>query len=146
MHLNRYDSYTTDFQSYEFYSEGPKGRVKKTVLFEKAQDNPIIYNLGFGDVDPETGLVSDTIRTDNKDRDKVLATVADTIHIFCDHYGNHYIYARGSTPVRTRLYQMSICRLWEEISTDFIVYGVINGIAMDFQKNVNYDGFLVKRK
>ena len=146
MHLERYDAFTTDFQSYEFYSEGPRGRIKKAVFYQKIQDNPIVYNLGFGDVDLETGSVSDKIKTDNKDRDKVLATVADTINTFCDHYGDHYIYAKGSTTVRTRLYQMSISRLWEEISINFIVYGVIKGVAMDFHKNVNYDGFLVKRK
>lgn len=146
MHLNRYDAFTTDFQAYEFYSEGPKGRIKKAVFYQKIQDDPIVYNLGFGDVNPDTGSVSDIIKTDNKDRDKVLVTVADTINTFCDHYGDHYIYVTGSTPARTRLYQMSISRLWEEISIIFVVYGVTNGVAMDFDKNVNYDGFLVKRK
>ncbi len=61
-------------------------------MFTKAQENPTIYNLAFGDVDPHTGIVSDIVITDNQDRDKVLATVANTIHAFCNHYGNHYIY------------------------------------------------------
>ena len=146
MQLDRYTSFTTDYQDYEFYSDGPKGRIKKTVMFTKAQDDPTVYNLAFGDVDPHTGIVSDIVTTDNKDRDKVLTTVANTIHAFCNHYGNYYIYARGSTPARTRLYQMSIIMLWDEISIDFEVHGVIDNISYEFQKNVNYEGFLVKRK
>ena len=41
---------------------------------------------------------------------------------------------------------MSITRLWDEISMDFEVHGVIDNISYEFQKNVNYEGFLVKRK
>jgi hypothetical protein len=29
MHLDRYTSFTTDYQDYEFYSDGPKGHKKK---------------------------------------------------------------------------------------------------------------------
>ena len=41
---------------------------------------------------------------------------------------------------------MSIAGLLEEISVDFEVYGVIEHIACPFQKNVNYEAFLVKKK
>jgi hypothetical protein len=146
MHLDRYDSFTSDYQAYEFYSEGPKGRVKKAIIYQKVQEDPIIYNLGFGDIDSETGSINDLATTNNQDRDKVLATVADTINVFCDHYGDHFIYVTGSTRSRTRLYQMSIARLWSDITLNFIVYGVQKGNAVVFEKNVNYDGFLVKRK
>ena len=147
MNLEHYSYFTTnDFQEYSFYSEGPRGTIKKIVKFMKAQDDPVIFNLGFGDENPETGMVSDAVTTDNKDRDIVLATVANTINTFCDHYGNHYIYAEGSTSARTRLYQMSISRLWSEISMDFEVLGLKDGTFSGFQQNVNYDAFLVKRK
>ncbi|MBS7566846.1 hypothetical protein KHS38_20745 [Mucilaginibacter sp. Bleaf8] len=146
MHLDRYYTVTEDYQEYEFFSEGPKGRIKKSVRFIKINDDPIVYNLAFGDVDPATGKVSDLTTTDNKDREKVLATVAGTIHTFCNHYGNHYIYAEGSTSARTRLYQMSIARLWDDISKDFVVYGIKNGLPYEFELNVNYEGFLVKRR
>jgi hypothetical protein len=147
MNLERYSYFTTnDFQEYSFYSEGPRGTIKKIVKFMKAQDDPVIFNLGFGDENPETGMVSDAVTTDNKDRDIVLATVANTINTFCDHYGNHYIYAEGSTPARTRLYQMGISRLWSEINKDFEVMGLKDGTLSGFQQNVNYDAFLVKRK
>jgi hypothetical protein len=146
MNLPHYNYLTNDFQEYEFYSEGPKGKIKKVVRFQKLQIEPEIYNLAFGDYDSETGVVNDSITTNNDDRDLVLATVANTINDFCDHYGNHFIYAIGSTPVRTRLYQMGVSSLIDEISTDFAVYGIIEDTAYPFQKNVNYDAFLAKRK
>ena len=52
MNLDRYPFFTSDYQDYEFFSEGPKGRIKKVVKFMKAQDDPIIFNLAFGDEDP----------------------------------------------------------------------------------------------
>jgi hypothetical protein len=146
MNLPHYNYLTSDFQAYEFYSEGPKGQIRKLVTFSRVQDDPAIFNLTLVDVNPISGLTSDLAVSDNGDRDIILATVAYTVKDFSAHYGNHFIYAKGSTPVRTRLYQMSIAGLFEEISTDFDVYGVIEDIAYPFQKNVNYDAFLVKRK
>ena len=69
------------------------------VLFSRVQNEPIVYNLAFGDEDPKTGLVNDLVVSNNQDREIVLATVASMIHTFCDHYGNHYIYAKESTTV-----------------------------------------------
>lgn len=105
-----------------------------------------MYNLAFGDENPETGLLDDSAKSNNEDRDKVLATVANTIINFSDHYGNHLIYATGSSRARTRLYQMSIAAMIDKINKDFDVYGVIDLIAYPFQKSVNYDAFVVKRK
>ena len=146
MNLPHYNYLTNDFQDYEFYSEGPKGNIKKLVAFTKIQHEPLIYNLAFGDADPDTGLMNDQITSNNDDRDVVLATVANTINDFCDHYGNHFIYATGSTPVRTRLYQIGINGLLDEISTTFDVYGIIGDNVYPFEKNVNYNAFLIKRK
>ncbi|HLX52459.1 MAG TPA: hypothetical protein VKR58_00865 [Aquella sp.] len=147
MNLERYPYLSSrDYLDYEFYSEGPRGQIKKVVMFTKMQDDPVVYNLAFGDEDPVTGIVNDSVTTDNRDRDIVLATVAETINDFCDHYGNHYIYAKGSTVARTRLYQMSVSNLLGEISIDFDVFGSIDGVIYKFQKNVNYNALLVKRK
>jgi hypothetical protein len=147
MNLEQYPYFTNnDFHDFEFYSEGPKGNIKKIVLFQKTQDSPTIYNLAFGDEDSITKGVNDSVVSDNRDRDKVLATVANTINDFCDRHGNHYIYAKGSNEVRTRLYQMNISALLEEILIDFDVYGIQEGQVLPFEKNVNYEGFLIKRK
>jgi hypothetical protein len=146
MNLPHYNSTTTDFKEYEFFSDGPKGQIKKLVSFNKMQNDPLMYNLAFGDADPQTGLMNDLITSNNEDRDIVLITVANTISKFCDHYGNHFIFAKGSTPARTRLYQMGINRLITEISISFDVYGIIDDEIYRFQTNVNYQAFLVKRK
>jgi len=148
MKLKRYNYYTNDYQAYEFYSEGPKGHIRKLVIFTKVPDTePPIYNLAFSDARADTGELDDAVISNNEDRDIVLATVANTIATFCDHYGNHYIYAEGSTASRTRLYQMGIAGLWPEISTDFDVYGLKENDWQAFKPyGVNYDAFLVKRK
>lgn len=96
MDLPHYEYLTNDFQDYEFYSHGPKGRIKKLVRFTKIQEEPVIYNLAFGDADPETDMMNDQVTTNNEDRDIVLATVANTVNDFCDNYGDHFIYAKGS--------------------------------------------------
>jgi hypothetical protein len=146
MDLPRYEYTTSDFQEYAFYSIGPKGKIKKLVRFQKIQAYPVIYNLAFGDQDQLTGHINDSIVSNNNDRDVVLATVASTVVEFCNHYGNHFILAMGSTPVRTRLYQIGINRLIAEISEDFNIYGLIGEAMYSFRKNVNYDAFLIKRK
>jgi len=149
MNLNRYDYFNSNnYQDYEFYSEGPQGRIKKVVQYTKIPNAyPPAYNLAFGDPDPDTGELDDTAISNNHDRDIVLATVANTITEFCNHYGNHYIYAKGSTPSRTRLYQMGITGLWEEISAVFEVYGLKDNVWWRFTPNhINYEAFLVKRK
>jgi hypothetical protein len=145
MNLDHYTFFTTDFQDYVFYSEGPKGRIKKVVRYRRIESDPITYNLAFGD-ENENGVVSDTVVSNNRDRDTVLSTVANTINAFCDHFGDHFIYAEGSTAARTRLYQMGIGRLWEDISMDFDVWGYKDGSWQNFRINVNYEAFLVKRK
>ena len=145
MNLDHYTIFTTDFQDYEFYSNGPKGKIKKVVRYRRIENNPITYNLAFGD-ENDSGIVSDTVISDNQDKDMVLLTVASTVNTFCDHYGNHFIYAESSTAARTRLYQMGIGRLWKEISVDFDIWGYHDGPWRDFRINVNYEAFLVKRK
>jgi len=147
MNLERYEFFASDnFRRYSFYSVGPKRRIKKTVVYSKVQEGPVIYNLAFGDEDIITGEIDDKIVTDNEDRDIVLATVANTINAFIDRYGNHFIFAKGSTPSRTRLYQIGISRLINEISTDFDVFGVIGDKVYPFKTNFNYEAFLIKRK
>jgi len=146
MNLDRYHFIiANDYRKYIFYSDGPRGVIKKVITYTRLSDTPLTYNLAFGD-ENAAGVVDDAVVSDNQDRDMVLATVASTINLFCDRYGNHFIYAEGRTPVRTRLYQMSISRLWEEINENFQVLGFVNGDWEDFQHNVNYEAFLVKRK
>jgi len=43
---------------FEFYSEGPRGRIKKVVQYSLTGTKNV-YNLGFGDFDEDTGEISD---------------------------------------------------------------------------------------
>jgi hypothetical protein len=91
---------------YEFFSEGPMGRIRKVILYEKIGDN--FFNLGFGDWDEELQQADDSSRSNNGDRDKALATVAFTALDFTSQFPSARIVAQGSTAARTRLYQMGI--------------------------------------
>ncbi|HEY0176823.1 MAG TPA: hypothetical protein VGC08_10620 [Pedobacter sp.] len=148
MNLKQYGYFTSnDFKDYTFYSEGPKGKIKKTVNFLKMPYMGImVYNLGFGDENPVTGKIKDKVVTNNQDRDTVLATVAATINEFCDHHGDHHILVVGSTPSRTRLYQMAVSHLWDQIRLEFILLGLKNDQWSYFERHINYDAFLVKKK
>ena len=102
MNLQHYNyAASNDFQTYFFYSVGPKGRIKKKVVYSKMQDDPVVYNLAFGDENIFTGEIDDSTITNNEDRDIVLATVANTVLMFTKHFGNHFIFAKGSSPSRT---------------------------------------------
>jgi hypothetical protein len=147
MNLDHYPySPSQNFKNYYFYSEGSNGRIKKTVIYSVLWDDPLVYNLAFGDEDSKTGTISDTAKSNNQDRHKVLATVASTVIDFINTYGNFPIYAQGSTPSRTRLYQLSIANLLDEINMEFTVMGFRNNHWELFQRNVNYEAFLVEKK
>jgi hypothetical protein len=147
MNLDRYPYFASNnFRDYYFYSDGPNGLIKKGVRFSKMRESPVMYNLAFGDIGEGTDEIDDEVVSNNNDRNIVLATVANTIFDFTNTYGNHYIFATGSTPSRTRLYQIGIAALLDEISLNFNVYGFKDGLWRQFQKNTNYEAFLVKRK
>lgn len=130
---------------YEFVSDGPKGKIVKLVEYNKTGVDGV-YNLGFGDKDLITGKMNDNVVTDNGDSTKVLATVASTVFTFFNKYPNAWIYATGSSRSRTRLYRMGISNNLTEISQVFDVYGLIGDAWYEFEKNTEYDAFMIKRK
>ena len=105
MNLDQYDiNANPGFLDFEFDSEGPNGIIRKVVRFSPKNSNGITYfNLGFGDLDFKTGTINDQSISNNKDRDRILATVASTVSAFTEQYPDAIVYAKGSTPVRTRL-------------------------------------------
>lgn len=129
---------------YEFYSEGPRGRIKKTVIYSQVEEN--LFNLGFGDWNEELQGLDDSNRSNNGDRDKVLATVAFTALNFTGHFPGARIFAVGSTPARTRLYQMGIGDNLLEINEKLEIKGFIDDQWEVFQRGRNYAAFLLTRK
>jgi hypothetical protein len=145
MQLPRYLYRTNNnFLDYEFGSIGPKGHIKKVVRYTEISKN--IFNLGFGDLDEETGEISDISVTNNNDSRKVLATVASTVQDFTLQYPAAWIIAKGSTPSRTRLYRIGITNHWKEINNDFEVFGLKDGEWQPFEIRKEYDAFLIQRR
>ena len=130
---------------YEFTSTGKKGMIKKLVVFSKTNVKGV-YNLGFGDKDELTGDINDLTITNNGDSQKVLATVASTIYSFTDIYTDAYIFATGSTKARNRLYRIGIANNYSLIQKDFEVFGLQGEKWHPFDKSLEFDAFLVKRK
>lgn len=128
---------------YEFFSEGPKGKIKKVVRYRLIEDSEYpIYNLAFGDWDEETNDIKDLVTTNNQDQQKVLFTVADTVVNFIHTHPHALVFIQGSTTSRTRLYQMGISKLWHEIQLQYSVLGSAHGKWQHFTKDVNYEAFI----
>ena len=130
---------------FEFCSIGPKGQIKKIIEFSETNIKDV-YNLAFGDFDEKTQQISDTIVTNNGDSLKVLATVASSVYAFTAKRPEAWVFATGSTDVRTRLYRMGLTNNLAEISKDFNVYGLKEDQWEDFLIGDDYEAFLVKRK
>ena len=146
MSLDQYNLKADEaFMSFEFISKGPKGEIIKLIQYTEL-DKGNIYNLGFGDKDELTGDINDTVITDNKDREKVLATVVASVYIFTDNYPHSWIFLEGSTQSRTRLYRMAISIYFDELNQHFNIFGFVENKWMGFKKNYDYTAFLIKRK
>jgi len=146
VNLERYNiKASTVLMEFEFVSVGKKGEIIKVVQYSPT-GIPNIYNLAFGDKDLKTGNISDSVISDNGDSQKVLATVAQTIIKFTELYISSRIIAVGISKSRTRLYQIGIANNLTEINKTFVVYGLMNEQWHVFQKGINYDAFLVRKK
>jgi hypothetical protein len=77
------------------------------------------FNLGFGDLNILTREVDDKIITNNGDDPKVLATVLSTMYAFTGKNPEAYIYATGSTELRTRMYRIGISNNLKELTVFF---------------------------
>lgn len=130
--------------TYEFLSQGPRGTIKKVVLYQKQAGN--YFNLAFGDWNEEELKIDDTARSNNNDRDKVLRTVALTIIDFIKYYPDAIIFLKGSTTARTRLYQIEILENQTEIAQLFDIQGFFNGHWKVFEASGNYEAFALKAK
>jgi hypothetical protein len=105
-----------------------------------------LYNLAFGDWNAELDALDDSIRSNNGDRDKVLATVAFTALNFTNQFPNTLLHIKGSTSSRTRLYQMGIGNNLLEINKNFEIQGFRLQKWEPFILGRNYEAFLVRRK
>lgn len=146
MNYEKYDTQVSDnFLQFKFFSEGPKGRIAKRVLYQSFENNTHVYNLSFGDINHKNEI-DDLVVTDNGDSDKILATVAQTAAEVLETYPDKWIFITGSTPARTRLYRMGIAKNLDEFQTKFEIFGIINKSVVPFNKEGTYDAYLVRKK
>lgn len=130
---------------FEFESVSEQKTVKKVVVYTPFGDNSDIFNLGLVDALSD-GSYSDKSVTNNDDMEKVMATVIRTLLRFFEKYPTKMVYIEGSTAERTRLYRIIISRELSAIEELFAIYGLLDSLSEPFQKNQNYDAFVIALK
>ena len=93
-----------DAYRFTFNSVGPNGVIPKIIIYSKT-DLPDYYNLALGDVRPD-GTLDVFSKSNNGDMEKILATVIQTLMVFLAYHSEANVFFAGSTPTRTRLYQI----------------------------------------
>ena len=134
-----------DVTIFRFVSKGPKGEIPKLIMYQKTTINNV-YNLAFGDWNVETSEIDDKAISNNNDSEKILATVASTVLSFTYKYPKSMVLVKGSTESRTRLYRIGISNNFEEINQNFDILGYREETWQPFNKNTDYEAFLVERK
>jgi hypothetical protein len=131
---------------FEFDSVSESQTIKKVVVYDTIEGIEELYQLAFGNL-TEDGGIDFMTENKNKDRDKILATVAQTLLIFFKTYPNKKVYFAGSTPKRTRFYRSIISKFIEIIELYFHVVGLDENLNPEkFVKDRNYTGFVIYEK
>lgn len=128
-------------KKFEFTSLGPMGPIQKVVLFQTIR--PRQYNLAFGDKQKNRNI-NYAAKSNNGDRDKVLATVASIVQDFLRLHPNATILIIGQSVAKVRLYQMGINKHYREISLYCKIRGYRTGGWERFQSGINYAAFIVE--
>jgi len=132
-----------------FTSSGPSGDTPLVIIYEPYMLDtlsafPNTKNLGFGVISGNT--VVDTHNVNNGDTEIILNTVAYTALYVLDSNPDYNIFISGSTPARTRLYQMKLNKYFSDIPKNYTIYGYDNGIIEPFVTGQTYNGFILSRK
>ncbi len=141
---------TTDYHLFTFISQGKHGSLTKLVSFDAIDDQGKIFNLALGTITSD-GQIDFTTTTNNGDRNKVLATVAEIVRIFLDNNTEKSVYLTGSDERRTVLYHRAIAYAYIELIQSFNIYGQTSPEIEDknfdpFDSTITYYGFLIKNK
>lgn len=132
-------------REYGFYSEGPRGKIRKIVRFGLGIQYEIVcYNLSFGDCDPQSGEIDYTVVSNNGDTGKVLATIAAIAVNFMHIHPDLFVHVKGADEARSRLYQMGISKVWNRIIGLYQMRGVVNEKLAPFRRNIRYEAFLIR--
>ena len=152
MKLPKYQVHRLNEYTYQFFSTGPRGVFELRAIFSKefTDSGDELYNLAFGLWNSDLEDIDDRVELRNGDTDLVLATVARLTLDFLTRHPGALIFAQGSTPSRTRKYQMGICKYLRELPKHIKILGLqfernsLNALKWnDFEVGVNYDAFLL---
>ena len=144
MDQSKYEFRKTNELHFDFISVGKKGEIHKRVTFIELEYG--FFNMGLGDLNPESTEVDYFSVSDNGDRNNILATVSEIIVSFFELYPSHTIYFKGTSRSRTRLYQMAINHFYDELSERFHILGELDDKMTRFKRNTNYKSFLILKK
>lgn len=129
---------------FQFQSIGKRGIFEKVISFSPLSE--IIFNLALLDYNPVTGEENDLSITDNGDLHQIMATVMKAILLFLDKHPEKVIYIKGNTESRTRLYQISINKVYPDLQHELFILGQQNENWHDFKVNESFDSFLIAKK
>lgn len=130
--------------SYRFESVGPNGKISKNILYSSTSI-PDFYNLALGDVRID-GSLDIFSKTNNGDLEKIMATVIQTMLIFLNRYPNAKVFFTGSTPARTRLYQIVLAKEITKVTDFLTVLGLYDESLEPFEANKTYEAFVISKK
>lgn len=127
---------------FDFVSEGNRS-IKKSVIYF-ATTVPDLYSLTLADVQEDNSLDVYVI-SDNGDMPKILSTVFHSISSFLVTYPNATVGFKGSTPSRTRLYQIAIAHELDRALHRFKIWGIRsdNSQPEPFQGSTRYEVFFI---
>ena len=143
MDINCYDNikFSTDFKTFSFISEGPKGKFVKIVQFIRFNHVTDSHNLALGTIRGDNIDYDET--TDNGDRDKILATISHIATAYSRAYPDQRIFIRGRNKATTRLYRGAINHEYVEIIKEFIIYG---GTYLESENRYDFEEFITTRQ
>ena len=133
-----------DAYRFTFNSVGQNGVIPKIIIYSKT-DLPDYYNLALGDVRTD-GTVDVFSKSNNGDMEKILATVIQTLMVFLAYHPEANVFFAGSTPTRTRLYQIVLNKEIDKVDSTLKVLGLYEDYLEPFEPNKNYEGFVVSKK
>lgn len=135
---------TDEACTFQFTSVGKKPIVK-CVVYHRT-NIPGFYNLAMGGLLPD-GKLDVEVVSDNGDRNKILATVIQPLFTFLEAHPTDFVFFTGSTPTRTRLYQILTSHELDRATFLLSCRSMLrNGHLVQFEKNNPCIGFLIGLK
>ncbi len=145
-------TYSSDYQKfvYTFHSEGLKGTITKVVEFERIRVAKWhLYNCAFGDFEPESLQINDSVLSDNGDVFRVMETLVEIVRDFLAQQAHFMVYIFGTDVRRLHLYQYLIAKKIKKLAQECIFYGGFDYLEEYYQLHAQsiirvFDYYLIR--